>query len=52
MKENKTMVANLITIGGVTAMLSIAGFSLPISLAILGATTLGCSYLTIKDEEE
>ena len=52
MKENKTMVANLITIGGVTLMLGVAGFTLPVSLTILGATTLGCGYLTTKDERE
>lgn len=52
MKENKTMVANLTTMGGVTLMLGIAGFSLPISLAILGVTTLGCAYLTTKDKED
>ena len=47
---NNTMIANIVTIGGVTAMLGIAGFSLPISLTILGVTTLGCGYLTIKDK--
>jgi hypothetical protein len=46
---NNTTVANLATIGGVTLMLGIAGFSLPISLAILGVTTAGCAYLTYKE---
>ena len=46
---NNTTVANLVTIGGVTLMLGIAGFSLPISLAVLGATTVGCAYLTSKE---
>jgi hypothetical protein len=46
---NNTTVANLATIGGVTLMLGIAGFSLPISLAILGVTTAGCAYLTYTE---
>lgn len=45
---NNTQIANLVTIGGVSVMLGIAGFTLPISLTVLGATTLGCAYLTTK----
>lgn len=45
---NNTQIANLVTIGGVSVMLGIAGFALPISLTVLGATTLGCAYLTTK----
>lgn len=50
MTKNTTL-ANIITIGGVTLMLGIAGFSLPVSLAFIGATTLGCAYLTKKEDK-
>lgn len=47
--NKNTAVANLVTIGGVTVMLAIAGFSLPVSLGILGITTVGCGYVTMKE---
>lgn len=46
---NNTTVANLVTIGGVTLATVIAGFTLPVSLGIIGATTMGCAYLTYKE---
>lgn len=46
---NNTTVANLATIGGITVATIIAGFSFPVSLSIIGATTLGCAYLTYKE---
>ena len=50
--NKNTGIANGVTILGVTGMLIIAGFSLPVSLAILGATTVGCGYLTVKQDKE
>ena len=46
---NNTTVANLVTVGGITIATMIAGFSFPVSLSIIGATTLGCAYLTYKE---
>ena len=51
MKDNTTF-ANLLSIGGTTMMVAIAGFSLPVSLAIIGASTVGCAYLTLKDSNK
>ena len=51
MKDNTTF-ANLLSIGGTTMMVAIAGFSLPVSLAIIGASTVGCAYLTLKDSKK
>lgn len=48
---NNTTVANLVTIGGVTLATIIAGFTLPVSLGIIGATTMGCAYLTYKEDK-
>lgn len=41
--------ANLISIGSVTVMTIIAGFSLPVSLGFIGVTTAGAAYLTIRE---
>ena len=38
------------TLTGVTGMLLIAGFSLPVSGIILGGTALGCYHLTKKEK--
>lgn len=46
---NNTTVANLVTIGGATLCSMIAGFSLPVSLGVVGATIMGCAYLTYKE---
>ena len=46
---NNTTVANLVTVAGITLATIIAGFSFPVSLSIIGATALGCGYLTYKE---
>ena len=38
--------ANVLTIGGVAAMLAIAGLSLPVSGVILTYTVAGCYHLS------
>lgn len=48
---NNTTVANLVTVGGITLATMIAGFSFPVSLSIIGATTIGCAYLTYKEDK-
>lgn len=50
MKKGSTEFANLLTIGGVSLMLGIANFALPVSLAIIGVTTIGCAILTEKEK--
>lgn len=45
-KQISTMEANIITVAGVIAMLAIAGFSFPVSGAILGGTVIGCYGLS------
>ena len=47
--NKKTMSANIITIGGVGAMLGIAGLSLPVSGVIMAYTIAGCYKLTKKE---
>lgn len=47
--NKKTMSANVITIGGVGAMLAIAGLSLPVSSVIMVYTVAGCYHLTRKE---
>lgn len=51
-KQVSNTTANAITLGGVTAMLIIAGLPLIPSIGILGATTIGCAYLTNKHNKE
>ena len=46
-----TWIANIVTILGVIGMLLIAGFSLPVSLCILGVTIAGCTYLTTNENK-
>ena len=41
--------ANILTIGGVGAMLAIAGLSLPVSGVILTYTVAGCYHLSKKE---
>ena len=41
--------ANILTIGGVGAMLVIAGLSLPVSGVIMAYTVAGCYRLTKKE---
>lgn len=47
--NKKTMSANVITIGGVGAMLAIAGLSLPVSGVIMAYTVAGCYHLSKKE---
>lgn len=49
-KQISTMEANIITVVGVIAMLAIAGFSFPVSGAILGGTVIGCYGLSKGDD--
>lgn len=46
--NKKTMSANVITIGGVGAMLAIAGLSLPVSGVIMAYTVAGCYHFSKK----
>ena len=41
--------ANILTIGGVGAMLAIAGLSLPVSGVIMAYTVMGCYHLSKKE---
>lgn len=51
MNKNKISVAsaNILTIGGVGAMLAIAGLGLPVSGVIMVYTVAGCYYLSKKE---
>ena len=51
-KQVSNTTANLITIGGVSAMLLIAGLPLTLSIGILGFTALGCKYLIDKRNDK
>ena len=48
---NKNTIANITTISGVTGMLLIAGFSIPVNLTILSLTTLSCAYLSLRGDK-
>ena len=48
--DKNTMIANGITIGGVAICLAIAQLPLVATMSILGATVVGCLYLTNKDK--
>lgn len=48
-QQISTTGANIITIGGVGAMLAIAGLSLPVSGVIMAYTVAGCYRLTKKE---
>ena len=43
--------ANILTIGGVGAMLAIAGLSLPVSGTIMAYTVAGCYHLSKKEKK-
>ena len=45
-----TVLANVVTIGGVGLCLAIAQLPLIASIGIMAATTGGCAYLTAKDK--
>ena len=44
--------ANILTIGGVGAMLAIAGLSLPVSGTIMAYTAAGCYCLSKKEKRK
>ena len=48
--NKNTMIANGVTVGGVAICLAIAQFPLVVTISILGATVVGCVYLTKKDK--
>ena len=48
--NKNTMIANGVTVGGIGLCLAIAQFPLAVSISVLGATVVGCVYLTNKDK--
>ena len=48
--NKNTMIANGVTIGGISLCLAIAQLPLVATISILGATVVGCVYLTNKDK--
>ena len=48
--NRNTMIANGVTIGVIGLCLAIAQFPLAATISILGATVVGCVYLTKKDK--
>lgn len=48
--NKNTMIANGVTVGGIAICLAIAQFPLAATISILGATVVGCVYLTNKDK--
>ena len=48
--NRNTMIANGVTVGGIGLCLAIAQFPLAVSISVLGATVVGCVYLTNKDK--
>ena len=48
--NRNTMTANGVTVGGIGLCLAIAQLPLVATISILGATAVGCVYLTNKDK--
>ena len=48
--NKNTVIANGVTIGGIGLCLAIAQHPLVATISILGATVVGCIYLTNKDK--
>ena len=48
--NKNTMIANGVTVGGVGLCLAITQLPLVATISILGATMVGCVYLTNKDK--
>ena len=48
--NKNTVIANGVTIGGISLCLAIAQLPLVATISILGATVAGCVYLTNKDK--
>ena len=51
-ESEKTTLANGISLAGITGMLAIAGFSLPVTLGFLSATVAGLTVLTIRENHK
>lgn len=50
-KEIKDSTANIITMGGITAMLLIAGLPLSLSAGIITISGISCAYITHKNKK-
>ena len=48
--NKNTMINNGVTVGGIGVCLAIAQLPLAATISILGATVVGCVYLTNKDK--
>ena len=48
--NKNTMIANGVTIGGVAICLAIAQLPLVATISILGATVVGCVYVTNREK--
>ena len=48
--NKNTMIANGVTVGGIRLSLAMAQLPLVATISILGATVVGCIYLTNKDK--
>ena len=46
--DKYTVIANVVTVGGIGLCLAIAQLPLVATISILGATVVGCVYLTKK----
>ena len=49
--NKNTMIANGVTVGGIGLCLAIAQLPLVVTISILGATVVGCVYLTKKEDK-
>lgn len=49
--DKNTMIANTVTMGGITLCLAIAQLPLIASAAIITGTAVGCAYLTGKQSK-
>ena len=48
--NKNTIIANGVTVGGIGLCLAIPRLHLLVTISILGATVVGCVYLTNKDK--
>lgn len=51
-ESEKTTLANAISLAGITGMLAIAGFSLPVTLGFLGVSVAGLGILTVRENHK
>lgn len=49
--DKNTLIANTVTIGGITICLAIAQLPILLSTGILTATVIGCVHLTKKENK-